>query len=102
MSTVSDAVPAAVGVHVVLREGKTSVLHVRSFDGVVRCGTEFRRAFGINRWRREGPPIDVRLTVVRIRLYGRDFDCLDSGLTGALTVTGIVPMELGEGWVVSE
>ena len=101
MSTV-PAVLAAVGVHVVLREGEVSVLHVRSYEGVVRCGTKFLRAFGPKQWSSKGPSIEIALTVVRIRLYGRDFDYLDSGITGALTVTGTVPLELGEGWVVSE
>jgi hypothetical protein len=94
--------PATVAVHLVLREGEASILHVRCRDGIVVRGTQFRRAFGNKPGSREGPATDLRLTVVRISMEGRDCDFLDSGLTGALTVTGTVPGELGEGWVISQ
>lgn len=93
---------AAMGVYKVIREGAQTVLHVRCNEGTVRCGTVFHQAYFTKRWHRDGPAMSVLLMVVRIVLYGRDFEWLDEGLTGAVTVSGDVPGLLDEGWVLTE
>jgi hypothetical protein len=68
----------------------------------VRCGTTFHTAYVSQAWYQDGAVMTVALTVVRLVAYGRAFEWFDEGLTGAVTVSGDVPEQMDEGWVLVE
>jgi hypothetical protein len=93
---------AEVGVYKMLPDGERTELHVRTFEGTVRMGTVFQRAYSSRDWLKSDPALAVALTVVRIVFYKRDIEFLERGYAGALFVVGKVPEAMAQGWVLVE
>ena len=87
------------GVHGVTGEGLATAVTGRCYVGPICVGDFFDHLISQDEASDPGQPI--RLRVLRIEAYGQSLDELDTGLTARLYLSGDLPAQLADGWVLS-
>ena len=87
------------GVHGVTDEGLATAVIGRCYVGPICVGDFFDQLISEDEASGSGQPI--RLRVLRIEAYGHDLPELDTGLTARLHLSGDLPAQLADGWVLS-